>query len=152
MVVELFHEDVWTNLQTDMMKLTVAFHNFVTVHKNQEKTVTWKCIKQFSHSNNHEIGWLLLFPPRQTLYSSSTKMLTSSFTTIFLLKEKEIGVGVGRKCTGNCTLLAVQWYNETTRDQNSFCCRYHKSGNQICYSFFTNIMLHHRLHYTWLSS
>jgi hypothetical protein len=35
-------------------------------------------------------------------------MLTSSFITIFLLKEKEIGIVVGRKCTNNCTLLAVQ--------------------------------------------
>jgi hypothetical protein len=34
-------------------------------------------------------------------------MLTSSFTTIFLLKEKENGVGVGRKCTSNCILLAI---------------------------------------------
>jgi len=51
-VTELFREDVWTNLQTDMMKLTVAFHNFVTAHKNQETAVTWKCVKQFSHSTN----------------------------------------------------------------------------------------------------
>jgi len=34
-------------------------------------------------------------------------MLTFSFITIFLLEEKEIGTGVGRKCTSNCTLLAV---------------------------------------------
>jgi hypothetical protein len=51
-IAVLFHEDVWSNLQTDLMKLTVAFHNFVTVHKIPKNNCDLKVCKTiFSNTN-----------------------------------------------------------------------------------------------------
>jgi hypothetical protein len=35
MGAELFHADIDTDRQTDIMKLTVAFHNVADAHKNR---------------------------------------------------------------------------------------------------------------------
>jgi hypothetical protein len=116
-VAEVFHKDEWHNLQTDMIKQPVTFHNFVTVHKELRNDCDLKLCKT-----------MLLFPPRQTLWSSSTKMLTLSFLTIFLLNGKEFGVGLEESVPGSVPYLEYSEtmkpaYNGTTRDQNSFCCK-----------------------------
>ena len=36
---ELFHADIWTDGQTNMKKLIVAFSNFANAHKNKPEKI-----------------------------------------------------------------------------------------------------------------
>jgi len=51
MWAELFHSDGWTDGQTDMMKLVVAFHNFAKAPKNKGmNTIKLCCLEKINYA------------------------------------------------------------------------------------------------------